>query len=296
MTWNTTPPLTGGAHVADIGNVVEGAWKRVRRDVRGHRQRHLLLCSGARELGRRLLLSSSEGANPPQLVLQATAPPDTVPPDTIIDSGPTGSVPDDLPPTSSTTPARPRPSSAVWTAVRGQPARRPAPHADLSRGSHTFEVRATDLAGNTDPTPATRTWTVDIPLETTIDAGPRDGGGHLCEFRVLRQRTPAPPSCAGSTVESCPPAPPPSRTPTSTTGSTPSRWRPARVATRTRPRRRGPGPWRCLRRRRSTQVRPARSATTRPSSSSPPTSPPRSSAASTTSRCRRARRPCSTPA
>jgi hypothetical protein len=27
-------------------------------------------------------------------------------------------------------------------------------------GSHTFQVRATDSAGNTDPTPASFTWTV----------------------------------------------------------------------------------------------------------------------------------------
>src|SRR5439155_458616 len=31
----------------------------------------------------------------------------------------------------------------------------------LSQGSHTFSVAATDAAGNTDPSPATRTWTVD---------------------------------------------------------------------------------------------------------------------------------------
>jgi hypothetical protein len=43
----------------------------------------------------------------------------------------------------------------------------------ISDGSHTFEVRATDSAGNTDPTPASYAWKVDtIPPETTIDSGP----------------------------------------------------------------------------------------------------------------------------
>ena len=50
---------------------------------------------------------------------------------------------------------------------------------NLATGSHTFEVRAVDQAGNTDSTPAAYTWTVTIadttPPETTIDSGPTDG-------------------------------------------------------------------------------------------------------------------------
>ena len=43
----------------------------------------------------------------------------------------------------------------------------------LVEGSHTFAVRATDPQDNTDPTPATRTFTTDYtPPETTIDSGP----------------------------------------------------------------------------------------------------------------------------
>ncbi|WP_205695643.1 glycine-rich protein [Conexibacter sp. SYSU D00693] len=43
----------------------------------------------------------------------------------------------------------------------------------LADGAHTFSVRAVDQAGNADPTPATRSWTVDsAPPETTITSGP----------------------------------------------------------------------------------------------------------------------------
>jgi hypothetical protein len=43
----------------------------------------------------------------------------------------------------------------------------------LTQGSHQFRVQATDRAGNTDPTPAAHSWTVDTTApETTIDSGP----------------------------------------------------------------------------------------------------------------------------
>jgi hypothetical protein len=41
----------------------------------------------------------------------------------------------------------------------------PASYAGLLDGTHTFEVRALDLAGNFDPTPAAATWTIDSGLE-----------------------------------------------------------------------------------------------------------------------------------
>ncbi|TML18319.1 MAG: hypothetical protein E6G33_00565, partial [Actinobacteria bacterium] len=45
----------------------------------------------------------------------------------------------------------------------------------LGEGSHTFDVRATDAAGNTDSSPATNTWTVDLTApDTTIDTNPAD--------------------------------------------------------------------------------------------------------------------------
>jgi hypothetical protein len=37
----------------------------------------------------------------------------------------------------------------------------PASYSGLAPGSYTFEVRATDAAGNVDPSPATYGWTVE---------------------------------------------------------------------------------------------------------------------------------------
>ncbi|MGH7359029.1 MAG: Ig-like domain-containing protein, partial [Candidatus Rokuibacteriota bacterium] len=51
----------------------------------------------------------------------------------------------------------------------------PAAYSGLGEGGHTFHVRATDSAGNVDPTPATFGWTIDTSApETTIDLAPGD--------------------------------------------------------------------------------------------------------------------------
>ncbi|MGH9192454.1 MAG: right-handed parallel beta-helix repeat-containing protein [Acidimicrobiales bacterium] len=58
------------------------------------------------------------------------------------------------------------------------PCTSPTEYTNLGVGGHTFEVRALDIQGNADPTPATHTWTIvepppdATPPETTIDSGP----------------------------------------------------------------------------------------------------------------------------
>ena len=91
---------------------------------------------------------------------------DTIAPDTTNLNGPTGSV-------SSTS------ATFTYTSTENPQAFQcqldgaafgscPAGYTGLSQGSHTFSVRAVDAAGNQDPTPATRTWTVDtIAPDTT---------------------------------------------------------------------------------------------------------------------------------
>jgi hypothetical protein len=53
----------------------------------------------------------------------------------------------------------------------------------LAEGSYTFSVQATDVAGNTDASPATTTFTVDkTPPNTTIDTGPGTTNDGIADF------------------------------------------------------------------------------------------------------------------
>ena len=93
----------------------------------------------------------------------AAPPADTTPPDTTIVSGPSGTVKSrDAKFTFSST----EPSSATfqtrldggtWEANGTATGKT---YSSLANGTHTFEVKATDAAGNTDLTPASRSWKV----------------------------------------------------------------------------------------------------------------------------------------
>jgi PKD repeat protein len=103
-------------------------------------------------------------------------PADSTAPDTTIDTGPSGT-------TSGTSATFTFSANEASTfecrldAAAFAPCTSPATYSALAPTQHTFEVRAIDTAGNTDPTPAARTWTVTdvpdtIPPDTSIDSGP----------------------------------------------------------------------------------------------------------------------------
>jgi hypothetical protein len=113
--------------------------------------------------------------------VQAVTPPaDTTPPDTAISSGPSGT-------TTATTASLAFSAtesgstyecsldSGSWGACTS-----PKSYSGLTVGSHSFAVKASDSAGNTDASPATRSWTVQAvnppadttAPETTISSGP----------------------------------------------------------------------------------------------------------------------------
>jgi Big-like domain-containing protein len=91
---------------------------------------------------------------------------DTTPPETTIDSGPSGTVSDDAATfhfSSNEGGSKfecrfDSTSESDWSECSS-----PQPYPGLSEGSHVFEVRATDPSGNTDLSAASRTWTVDLP-------------------------------------------------------------------------------------------------------------------------------------
>ena len=103
---------------------------------------------------------------------------DTTPPDTTITSGPSGTVSATsatfaFSSTEAGSSFECRLDGSSWSACTS-----PQSYSGLSFATHTFDVRATDTAGNIDPTPATQTWTISnapadvTPPDTTIDSGP----------------------------------------------------------------------------------------------------------------------------
>jgi flagellar hook-associated protein FlgK len=93
----------------------------------------------------------------------AAPPADTTPPDTTIDSGPSGTVKsrDATFTFSSTEPSnatfQTRLDGGNWEANGTATSKT---YGKLANGTHTFDVKATDAAGNTDSTPASRSWKV----------------------------------------------------------------------------------------------------------------------------------------
>jgi hypothetical protein len=89
-----------------------------------------------------------------------TPPPDTTAPDTSITSGPSGSVTETSASFAFTSTETGSTFQCQLDTAPSAACTSPQAYSGLAAGSHTFSVKATDAAGNTDATPATRTWTI----------------------------------------------------------------------------------------------------------------------------------------
>ncbi len=113
-------------------------------------------------------IAGSGGASP-----ACTAAPDATPPETTIVSGPTGPITDDKPTFEFTSPEPASRFECRFDTAAFAPCTSPHTASGLAEGAHSFEVRTTDPANNTDPTPAIRSFAVDrTPPETSITSGP----------------------------------------------------------------------------------------------------------------------------
>jgi PKD domain-containing protein len=97
--------------------------------------------------------------------------PDTTPPDTSISSGPSGT-------TSSTSASFGFSSTESFSSFECKldsgafsSCSSPKSYSGLAQGAHSFSVRATDASGNVDPTPATRSWSVEASSPPTEGTG-----------------------------------------------------------------------------------------------------------------------------
>ena len=96
-------------------------------------------------------------------------------PNTTVDSGPSGSVTDG---SAAFTFSSNEPDATFECRIDDAPyapCASPQEYANLGDGTHTFFVRATDADGNTDPTPASRSWAVDTTAPTVSGVSPANG-------------------------------------------------------------------------------------------------------------------------
>jgi N-acetylneuraminic acid mutarotase/glucose/arabinose dehydrogenase len=100
---------------------------------------------------------------------------DVTPPETTIDSGPSGTVNSSSASFSFSANEAGSTFACSLDGASFSACASPAQYTGLADGAHTFQVRATDAAGNTDPTPASRSWTVDTTAPTVMSVTPADG-------------------------------------------------------------------------------------------------------------------------
>jgi hypothetical protein len=157
ITYRTAPAM--GPSVATIGGYAASTW--IAADVTA-----LVGSGGSRTIGLRrasVTLNTyhpreAASATRPQLVVETA---DAAPPDTTITAGPAGATTDATPTFEFTATETPATFACRVDDAPFAPCTSPHTTAELADGAHAFEVAGRDAAGNLDPTPASRSFTVD---------------------------------------------------------------------------------------------------------------------------------------
>jgi myo-inositol-hexaphosphate 3-phosphohydrolase len=174
ITWNARPARTSAA-LADKAAIAVNSWVEydVTPAVTGNGSYSFDL--GATSSDGVDLNAREAAANRPELVVTSSGGEDASPPDTTIESGPSGRV-------NYTTAqfafSASEAGSIFECSLDGAAfsvCTSPATYTGLTEGSHSFQARAIDESGNTDPTPASRTWTVDTTTPVVARTTPPDG-------------------------------------------------------------------------------------------------------------------------
>ncbi len=116
------------------------------------------------------------------------------PPETTIEDGPTGTVASD---SASFTFSSTKANSTFKCSLDGSTFAACTSPKDylgpLSQGDHTFRVRAVDTTGTQDPTPASRSWTVDTTTAPTVNVTPNPldftPGTSVCNVTITKTVT-----------------------------------------------------------------------------------------------------------
>jgi hypothetical protein len=165
VTWNTRPAL--GAVLATLPGYPTGAgWVEFALPTSAVAQgQRCFAITKPTSSSAFITADDLQAQNPSHLVI--TTMTDTTPPETTITAGPSGS-------TASTTASFSFSSSESGSTFQCsldggayQPCTNPTTYQSLAATDHQFEVRAIDAAGNVDPTPAPRSWTVTPPPPST---------------------------------------------------------------------------------------------------------------------------------
>ena len=159
------------------------------------------------QTGAPAIVAAAPGKTPATQTVIVAAP-DTTPPETTLDSTPTGTV--DVASASIFFSAN-EPVARFECSLDGAPFAgcwSPVVYTGLGEGLHTFTVRAVDVAGNVDATPAQASWTVQVPPPSSPAPAPGGGGGAVGLPPVVTPVTLVTPTPGPPVPRAVPDAPP----------------------------------------------------------------------------------------